>query len=789
MDDTQGIKTYYSITEQLFAQLSHEQIWGPEGIQPLKRFKEGETAYVASCPGAKVVRQSFLMPKTLPGGACKMTGYRSNWLTAAVQKAGKSFRDGVALLAEKAEIDPSSFGLSDADWSALETTWKKLHIMGLLSSYFSKAFQRSQHPAIAAAKTYFKGLGLTERVLISFPVGAYTTRNEIRGYLSKSGISDDMIGSAGLFDERLEKEHPFLYEYGDSQGNIVGYAGCDPSDPSSRVLMPGFSPGLQAHAFFGLEQAISMITSERSVWLASREEDTISIQYESNRTFKVFKQMVSFGYGLMPTPEKLIALSKLGAQRYIFASAVDKAGLEQTSRFSTAICGLGVRADIMPLPEDEHSLAELIQDRGFDYFDKAIISKSGLYSVGRWLGREVEAKFDLTKESDLLKAKKDAARKSLELSEQDSREFVTAIGDRLKWDPHFWCIVIEELRKEAVEEPVDKQVEKLFSQMETKRQDDMEMGFSWSVSADDLEEVAVVTVSEDELMRSFYNPRELLENYETARPGLSTGLATLDKYIAFRPGEMTLVSGLPGSGKTTFCINVISQVLSKSDGDAVLFFTFENTRLSVFNMLISNLYQIPHGDILGKKLEAGGSVYQKYLNAIEDFTRYRDRLVVIEEPIHTRYAASDVQEICQMMSDNVKIGVVVIDSLGMLSLDKTSPIESETELATTVKDLVQTACRTNTPFLSTKTPWMAHVRAPGGDLAEPPLSISPRVEPFVSTILGLRFRHSSDPESAGKEHRTDTIAVNVQKNSMGPMPHMSLEIGFDVKYRRLVDLV
>jgi len=63
----------------------------------------------------------------------------------------------------------------------------------------------------------------------------------------------------------------------------------------------------------------------------------------------------------------------------------------------------------MPLPEDEHSLAELIQDRGFDYFDKAIISKSGLYSVGRWLGREVEAKFDLTKESDLLKAKKDAA--------------------------------------------------------------------------------------------------------------------------------------------------------------------------------------------------------------------------------------------------------------------------------------------------------------------------------------------------------------------------------------------
>ncbi|MCD6326317.1 hypothetical protein J7M28_01995 [bacterium] len=790
MDKAVGAEIYYRVTERLFKGLSHEAIWGPEGIQPLKRFKEGETAFVASCPNPKHqgAKQTFMLPKAGSSAVCRMCGYRSNWLRAAVKKTGGSLQDGIALLAEKTGIDTSSLGLSSDDMKMMEATTSKLFIFGLLDQYFAKAFQRSTAPAIVAAKAYFKEMGLTERALMSFPVGFYTTQKDIRQHLARQDVSENEMNAAGVLSGEIESNCPFLYAYEDGQGNVVGYVGTDPSNEEARSPFPGFTEDLQEYAMFGLSQAASMIMSERSVWLSALEIDTISIQYESNRTFKIFKQMVSLGRGFAPTKVKIESLRKLGAESFTFISPISRYGREQTSRFGTIISELGIKADVLPLPESEDSLCDLVKDRGFDYFDKSIMSKSGLYSIGRWVGKELLDRYDLTNEAETAKARRDAARASLSLVEEDSKELVTSVGDRIKWDPHFWCIVIEQMKKGEPGRDIEKQVEDVVSQMETKRRDDIEMGFSWSVSADDLEEVAIVSVSEDELMRSFYNPREVLDSYEASRPGLTTGLAALDEYVSLRAGEMTLISGLPGTGKTTFCIHLISHILRNYD-DSVLYFSFENRRMAVFNMLISNVFEIPHGEIVGKRLEAGGSMYQKYLNAVDEFTRYRDKLVVVEEPIHTQYCASDIQEICQMVSDNINISLILVDSIGMLSRDKTSPIENETQLAYAMKELQQGAARVKAPVVVTKTPWLAHVRAPGGEVAEPALSISPRVEPYMSIVLCTHFvPYSKSGETGAHGGEIDRLVIDVQKNSTGKMPRRALEVGFQPEYRRLVDL-
>ena len=123
MNKALGANVYYSVTEMIFGKLTHEAVWGEEGIAPLKRFKEGETAYVAMCPNPKHegARQSFVLPKAWPGGSCKMCGYRLNWLTTAVKKTG-SLQNGVALLAKKAGLDVSSLGMSQSDWEEMETT-------------------------------------------------------------------------------------------------------------------------------------------------------------------------------------------------------------------------------------------------------------------------------------------------------------------------------------------------------------------------------------------------------------------------------------------------------------------------------------------------------------------------------------------------------------------------------------------------------------------------------------------------------------------------------------------
>jgi len=789
MNKGTSANVYYAVTEKIFSHLTHEAVWGSEGISPLKRFKEGETSYITMCPNPKHqgARQSFVLPKAWPGGSCKMCGYRGNWLTTAVKKAG-SLQDGVALLAQKAGIDTSDLDMSQSDWEEMETTYKKLTVFGALSHYFTKAFQRSSSPIASAAKGYFKEMGLTERALMAFPLGMYTTGAEIRQHLEKMDIKSDFIQTADIISDELESNYPLLFGYGDAQGNITGFVGVEPTNPANRMTVPGFSEDLQSMSLFGLEQATPMIASERSAWLAASEVDAISIQHESNKTFKIFKQMVSLGTGLRPTRNKLESLQKLGAEHFIFITPLTTGGKELTAEFASIICELGVKADVMALPTGVEDLKDLIQTRGFDHFDKCIVSHSGLYSIGRWLGMELSSTYDLSKDSSVAEARKAAAKASLELASEDAKEFVYEIGDKIKWDPHFWCIVLEQLKKTVSTESSDSLARNVIDQMETKRKDDLEMGFSWSVSTDDLEEVAVISVSEDELMRAFYNPRDVVDAYEASCTGLKTGVATLDEYISLRPAEMTLVSGLPGSGKTTFCTQLIAHTLRNQE-DSILFFTFENPRMSVFNMLIANEFEVPHNEIVDKQLEAGGSNYQRYLNAAEEFTKYRDKLVVIEEPFHSRYCATDIQEICQMMSENVRIGLVVVDSLGMLAWDKTSPIETETQLGSVARELLDSARRVNAPLVLTNTPWVEHIRAEGGDLAEAPLSVSLRVEPYASIILSLHHQpYSATGETSASKHVIDRLMVTIQKNSVGKKPPSTLEVGFDPQYRRLVDI-
>jgi len=790
MSKAAGVNVYYEVTDKIFSQLSHSVIWGPEGLSPLKRFKEGETSYIAACPNPRHqgARQTFIMPKAWPGGQCRMCGYREDWVAAAVKRAGGSFQDGLALLAEKAGVDLAGMEISVSDWDAMQSVWRKLFIFGLLSHYFSRALIKSEAPAAAAARSYFKELGITSRALTAFPIGFYTSAREIRQYLSNQGISQDDMDAAGIFSTGLESEYPFLYAFEDGRGNISGYTGADPQNPRDRLLMPGFTEDLQSISMFGLQQATPMIASERSVWLAETEQDTIIIQFESNKMFKIFKQMVSFGTGLKPTIEKLKALMHLGAEHFIYVTPLTAEGRKLTGEFALIIRKVGVKADVMPLPEGIDSLNSLVLERGYDYFDKSLVSKSGLYSIGRWLATELTTEYDISKESGLVEARRAAAETSLELAEEDAKEFVYAISEKIKWDPHFWCIVLEQYQGEQAGKALSERVKSLISQMERKRKDDAEMGFSWSINPEDLEEVAVVTVSEDELMRSFYNPREVLENFEATRPPLKTGLSELDRYISLRQGEMTLVSGWPGSGKTTLCIHLICKML-ESQEDAVLFFSFENNRISVFNMLISNFYGIPHSQIVSKELESASSLYQKYLNAVEEFTRFRDKLVVIEEPFHSRYCASDIQEICQMVSENISVGLVLVDMLDMVSWDKTEPISNEVQQGSVAKDLLFAARRVNAPIVITTTPAANTASRRTGDFSGSILSVPPSVERYATIVVGLQVMSQLSGREVSVEGRQqDRLQITIQKNTLGRIPSSPIEVGFDPEHRRLVDL-
>lgn len=78
--------------------------------------------------------------------------------------------------------------------------------------------------------------------------------------------------------------------------------------------------------------------------------------------------------------------------------------------------------------------------------------------------------------------------------------------------------------------------------------------------------------------------------------GLNTGFPTLDKLTAgFQEGQLIIIAGRPGSGKTTFAMNICENVIMQ--GKNVLVFNLEMTAINLVLKSLSSMGNIPYSDI------------------------------------------------------------------------------------------------------------------------------------------------------------------------------------------------
>ncbi|HNR66309.1 MAG TPA: hypothetical protein PKJ95_08475, partial [Atribacterota bacterium] len=73
-----------NLLENLYKSLSHEKIWGPDGLTPLNNFKANSGGYTACCPNPAhpEKKPSFLMKEGIPAGKCQSCGYHLTWFDA-----------------------------------------------------------------------------------------------------------------------------------------------------------------------------------------------------------------------------------------------------------------------------------------------------------------------------------------------------------------------------------------------------------------------------------------------------------------------------------------------------------------------------------------------------------------------------------------------------------------------------------------------------------------------------------------------------------------------------------
>lgn len=83
--------------------------------------------------------------------------------------------------------------------------------------------------------------------------------------------------------------------------------------------------------------------------------------------------------------------------------------------------------------------------------------------------------------------------------------------------------------------------------------------------------------------------------------GLDTGFREIDDMVRFRNGNLIIVAGRPGQGKTTYAMNVASHVAQH--GGNVLVFSLEMTEDELMDRLLSAVSGIPLNNILTGQLK------------------------------------------------------------------------------------------------------------------------------------------------------------------------------------------
>lgn len=100
----------------------------------------------------------------------------------------------------------------------------------------------------------------------------------------------------------------------------------------------------------------------------------------------------------------------------------------------------------------------------------------------------------------------------------------------------------------------------------------------------------VIESAEPYPIRSLYRPLDFNDEVFAlyrgdTMPALSTGWADLDKHMLIRPGELTVVTGFPGAGKSEF-IDALAMNLIERHGWSVAFCSFENPPAEHLSKLI-----------------------------------------------------------------------------------------------------------------------------------------------------------------------------------------------------------
>ena len=293
-------------------------------FRDLKKLKRTATGYIACCPFHEDKSPSFSISGNKPVWNCFAGCGSGDWIQYLQKKEGKTFKEALEVLAYDA-------GYTLEHSTDFPTLSRDIIITSALESaqgLFTQLLFASQGKESLA---YLLNRGYDDASIRAMELGYFPSYEEVHGYLSSHGFSEETIQECGFRTSGLGSTHLVTIPYRDKIGRVKGFI--VRSIDNSIQPKYKFTYGTEKDTLFNLHQAKS---SDKIIVV----EGFLDALYA---TVLGVKGVVALGQA-QPSEKQIENLGKLPNTSIILALDDDEAGRIGTERSITLFskCSSGI---------------------------------------------------------------------------------------------------------------------------------------------------------------------------------------------------------------------------------------------------------------------------------------------------------------------------------------------------------------------------------------------------------------------------------------------------------------
>jgi DNA primase catalytic core len=650
------------------------------------------------------------------------------------------------------------------------------------NSYFIYCLENST--GADEVKGYLSSRGYSEEDIKAMELGYIPDQDKLSKYLLSKGYTQGLIDEVVKLNKGIGSTYRLTIPYR-SGGSIKGFKFRAIGDATPKYFN---STGLdKSGGFFNLLG----IKGDKDLVIVEGELDSL------HATVKGVENVVAIGGSIISSDQVKDAI-KRGAKSFTLCFDTEPGKEEETAKNVASaievILGEGVnRVYIVTLPDLDGAYIlggaktdpdRLIKERGIEAFREALSSRLtfGAYLGSRlleeYLSKANESQEIDYKERDLLREKVIEIRSKL--SAQNRIDFNKTLVEPLSSHGFTEDLLseLEENYKTATEEAIrNKKVDELLKKVGQLP----DKGEAVKELKDGLKDIDATTGKG--LLPPLISFSTLLDEIATLPPAYKTGYSSLDSFVGFTPGAITLIAGRPSHGKTTFMFNLLLEMSRLYKEESFYFFTYEeplkNISIKLLNRLIDTDLKGYFSEIKNLSTPTNYEFIKHYIKAsrtdisqIEEGKRQLQELVDSQRIriVDRNYSVEELSSLIAYLNKRERIGALFIDYIQRMRTDAKTQ-DMRTKIAHISDSVLQIAKESGLPIILGAQLNRATQDSKGGKPRLENLKEAGNLEEDANTVLSVynesREKEETSEGDSYKGLREVELEIKALKNREG----------------------